>query len=227
MATSVYARSLGIGAVAGLRSMTAPAATLLAGDRPFAGLAILAGAGELIVDKLPVAPARTIPPAVAVRMLAGGFSGGAIAARFGGSRVLGIVLGALGAVAVTYLAYESAAASPKTRACRTPPWRWLKMRSQFGPHARRISPCGSRARRFWNRSRPPSRRPWRGRRSARPSRARPGIGARAAGIGRARKRRIRRRAPHTRRLRTTCRGRCNATLATASSAQVAAKTASP
>lgn len=106
MATSVYARSLGIGAVAGLRSMTAPAATLLAGDRPFAGLAILAGAGELIVDKLPVAPARTIPPAVAVRMLAGGFSGGAIAARFGGSRVLGIVLGALGAVAVTYLAYD-------------------------------------------------------------------------------------------------------------------------
>lgn len=106
MAASVYARSLGIGAVAGLRSMTAPAATLLADDRPFAGVALLAGAGELIVDKLPIAPARTIPPAVAIRMLAGGLSGGAIAARLGGSRALGIVAGGLGAVAATYLAYE-------------------------------------------------------------------------------------------------------------------------
>lgn len=106
MALTTYARSLGIGAIDGLRSMTAPAATLLAGDKPLAGLALVAAGGELIVDKLPIAPARTIPPALLVRMLLGGLSGGAIAQRRDASRLAGFALGAVGAAAATYAGYE-------------------------------------------------------------------------------------------------------------------------
>jgi uncharacterized membrane protein len=106
VADLTYARALGIGAVAGLRSMTAPAATLLGGEHPYAGLALLAAGGELIVDKLPMIPARTMPPGLVFRMIAGGLSGGAIAARRERSRTVGIVAGVAGAVAATYLGYE-------------------------------------------------------------------------------------------------------------------------
>jgi uncharacterized membrane protein len=61
----------------------------------------------MIVDKLPIAPARTTPPALIVRMLSGGLSGGAIAARRDGSRALGIAAGAVGALVATYLAYNA------------------------------------------------------------------------------------------------------------------------
>ena len=101
-----YARSLGIGAVAGLRSMTAPAATLVAGENALAGLAIFAAAGEFVVDKLPIAPARTLPPALIVRVLAGGLCGGVVARRRDGSRAIGILAGAAGAIAATYAGYE-------------------------------------------------------------------------------------------------------------------------
>ena len=47
-----------MGTVAGLRSMTAPAAVLLATESIWAGPVAFAAVGEAIVDKLPFAPAR-------------------------------------------------------------------------------------------------------------------------------------------------------------------------
>jgi len=106
MDASTYARALGIGAVAGMRSMTAPAATLSARDHPFAGLAVAAAAGELVVDKLPLTPPRTLPGPLAVRALAGGLAGGAVAARHEDSRALGFAAGAAAAVASAFIFFE-------------------------------------------------------------------------------------------------------------------------
>jgi uncharacterized membrane protein len=65
-------------------------------------LAALA-AGELVADKLPATPARTIPPALIFRALAGGFTGRGVALASGAGSSRGIVAGTAGAVASAYL----------------------------------------------------------------------------------------------------------------------------
>lgn len=105
MALSVLVRGLGIGAAAGLRSMSAPAATLGGADSHWTGPARLAAAGELIVDKLPAAPPRLMPAALAVRVLSGALCGRALAKRAEGSLLLGTVAGAVGAIAASYGGY--------------------------------------------------------------------------------------------------------------------------
>ena len=105
MTIAPYARALGIGAVAGLRSATAPASTLFTHDRRLARIARAAALGELIADKLPFIPARTAFPSLALRVAIGGVCGDAVARRQHASRAGGIALGALGAVAGTYLGY--------------------------------------------------------------------------------------------------------------------------
>jgi uncharacterized membrane protein len=119
---SLYVRTLGLGAIAGLRSLTAPALLSRAAagrhdpdlsDTPFAKLADpaiaetlgLAAAGEMIVDKLPFAPNRTIPPSVAFRAASGAFVGAALFAGEKRSPAAGAVVGALAAVAATYGAF--------------------------------------------------------------------------------------------------------------------------
>lgn len=107
-----------IGVVAGLRSLTAPAAVAWAGflgwinlDLTWASwvanvitvviLSILA-VGELVADKLPATPARTAPPSFAARIVLGGFAGAVIGAAWHftwtalGAGVIGAVLGTLG-----------------------------------------------------------------------------------------------------------------------------------
>jgi uncharacterized membrane protein len=118
----IYLRALGIGSVAGLRSLTAPALfSYMAAKRsdgalvetPLGGLASpgVAGTlcalavGELIVDKLPHAPNRTIPGSVIFRAFSGGVIGAAVCAEEKQSPLPGALLGALGAVAATYAAY--------------------------------------------------------------------------------------------------------------------------
>lgn len=105
-----------IGVVAGLRAMT-PLAAVSWGARlgyiQLAGthLAWLGGAiapwifallaiGEIINDKLPATPSRKIPPQFITRVVTGAFSGAAIGLA-NGSLVLGLICGALGAVAGT------------------------------------------------------------------------------------------------------------------------------
>jgi uncharacterized membrane protein len=105
-----------IGVVAGLRAMTAPAAVSWAahlGLLPLQGtpLAWLGYAftpyiftvlalGELLNDKLPKTPSRTVPPQFIARVISGSLVGAAIGAA-GQSLILGLVAGAIGAVAGT------------------------------------------------------------------------------------------------------------------------------
>jgi uncharacterized membrane protein len=94
-------RAAGIGFVAGLRSMTAPAAVMAATDNPLALPGVLLALGELVGDKLPMTPSRTIPPAFGVRVLSGGYCGFALAEPYDGSMLIGVAGGAAGAVAGT------------------------------------------------------------------------------------------------------------------------------
>src|SRR5262245_48823690 len=112
-----------IGVVAGLRSLTAPAAVAWAAragwlhlaDTPLGFLGSTAAAylltalalGELVGDKLPMTPSRTKPGPFIGRIVTGGLSGAALTAGSGGSLALGAVLGGLGAVAGTLGGYRT------------------------------------------------------------------------------------------------------------------------
>ena len=98
-------RSLGLGAVAGLRSMTAPAAAFSLRDRRIAVPLALLAAGELIADKLPVTPSRLAPPSLGLRLASGALCGWIVADAFEGNRPLGLVCGAVGAAAASYGGY--------------------------------------------------------------------------------------------------------------------------
>lgn len=106
-----------MGAVAGLRAMTAPAAVAWAASLgwldisqtslAFMGyrwtpwiLTILAF-GELVTDLLPRTPSRKVPIQFGARIIAGALSGAVIAAA-GGSLALGPFAGIVGAVIGTY-----------------------------------------------------------------------------------------------------------------------------
>lgn len=105
-----------IGVVAGLRAMTAPAAVswgahlslLPLQGTPLAWLGYaftpyiftVLALGELLNDKLPKTPSRTVPPQFIARVISGSLVGAAIGAA-GQSLILGLVAGAVGAVAGT------------------------------------------------------------------------------------------------------------------------------
>jgi uncharacterized membrane protein len=110
---AIYLPALLIGVVAGLRTMTAPAAVSWAaylGWLPlqntvlaFLGatatpyiLTVLAIA-ELITDQLPKTPSRKVPVQFGARLVSGGWCGAAIGAA-GGALVGGLVAGVIGAV---------------------------------------------------------------------------------------------------------------------------------
>lgn len=112
-----------IGAVAGLRSMTAPAfvawgarlarlrleGTALAwlGSGVAAWVFLALALGELVADKLPRTPSRTRPGPFAARIVSGALSGGGLAAGAGGRLAAGALLGAMGAVAGTLGGYRA------------------------------------------------------------------------------------------------------------------------
>jgi uncharacterized membrane protein len=105
-----------LGVVSGLRVFTAPAAAswaarcgllhLQATPLSFLGymftpwLFTLLAIVELVNDKLPKTPSRTVPPQFLLRILSGAFVGAAIGAGFH-ALVLGLIAGALGAVVGT------------------------------------------------------------------------------------------------------------------------------
>src|SRR6201996_4006075 len=118
--TMIYVLAFLIGVVAGLRSMTAPAAVSWAARLgwlhventwlAFLGfaatpyiLSVLA-IGELIADKLPKTPSRKSPPGFIARILTGALSGAAVGA--GSSWTIGLVAGAAGEMVGTFGGYE-------------------------------------------------------------------------------------------------------------------------
>jgi uncharacterized membrane protein len=110
---TVILLSLLIGIVAGLRTMTAPAAVAIGaryGSIAVAGTPLafmgyawtpwILGAlavGELITDQLPTTPSRKVPMQFAARVLTGALSGATLAAPHG-SLVAGLIAGIVGAV---------------------------------------------------------------------------------------------------------------------------------
>jgi uncharacterized membrane protein len=112
-------RTLGLGAIAGMRSMAAPAALSRAAEQGdigslegtlFAALGSpsvssalrLLEIGELLVDKLPVVPSRTSPLPLLGRAASGALVGGALFASGGRQMMTGGVMGAVSAVAAAY-----------------------------------------------------------------------------------------------------------------------------
>lgn len=114
---------LGFAALSGSRATSAPAfvSQYLAGQALAPGLAksplrFLAKpgvakalkflvAGELVGDKLPNTPNRIVPQQLSVRAASGALVGATWYKAKGGSAVGGALVGALGAIAATYLTY--------------------------------------------------------------------------------------------------------------------------
>lgn len=117
-AAADLASAAGIGVIAGLRSMTAPALVAVAINQrrllpPVGKLRFLRGnkapvllgamaVAELIVDKLPGIPARTSPPALIVRIATGAFAAAVLNSSRERSVLAGAIAGGLGAVAGSF-----------------------------------------------------------------------------------------------------------------------------
>ncbi len=124
----VYALSAAAGAVAGLRSMTAPAVLAWAGrvgalplkrtklgflrspaaSDTFAGLA----AAEWVADKLPFVPDRVTTGPLIGRAAAGGFCGATVCVARKKNVVVGAVLGGAAAIGTSFAAYHLRRRSP-------------------------------------------------------------------------------------------------------------------
>lgn len=120
--THPFWQVIGIGALAGLRSASAPAITshilnehhskLLEGtplnfmqsDAAASTLKILA-AGEMVMDKMPFTPNRIKPAGAAFRCLSGALAGASISKATGGKIGAGALFGAAAALAATYVSF--------------------------------------------------------------------------------------------------------------------------
>ncbi len=118
----VLALAFGIGVVAGLRALTAPAVicwaahlqwidlqhTHLAFMASIIALIIftLAAAAEIVNDKLLKTGSRTAPPSVVIRMITGGLAAATLTAGAGGSVWMGALLGVIGALVGTFGGYQ-------------------------------------------------------------------------------------------------------------------------
>jgi len=121
-----------IGFFAGLRSLTAPAATAwaahlgwlrldrplsLIGSFPSAVILTLLAIAELVADKLPKTPNRTSPPGLIARIVTGALTGACVAASGGQGALLGAMVGAVGGVAGCFGGYQT-----RTRLVRASGW---------------------------------------------------------------------------------------------------------
>lgn len=118
----VFAFAFGMGAVAGLRTLTAPAAVAWAAKIGWlhlqnSPLAFMASTWAVILfstlaifefaaDLLPRTPKRTAPAPLVARIISGGFCGTCVCASADQSLFVGGALGAIGAVAGAFAGYE-------------------------------------------------------------------------------------------------------------------------
>ena len=123
MNTIVLLFALGIGIVAGLRAMTAPAVVAWAahlgwlnlsgsyfafmGSKWAVAIFTLAALGELVTDQLPKTPARTTAGPLTARIVMGALTGACLAVAGGASLMVGALLGAIGAVIGTFAGYKT------------------------------------------------------------------------------------------------------------------------
>ena len=120
---TVIARSIAIGAVAGLRSMTAPAAVILAAEQGWGrrlprrlsflrnnkavAVATLAAAGEWVADKLPSTPKRTAPVGLVARFTTGAITAAILCGRDRKAAVPAALIGGAAAVGAAFLGYQA------------------------------------------------------------------------------------------------------------------------
>ena len=118
----VFLLALGIGIVAGLRSLLAPAVIAWAahfdllilhasplafmGSRAAVALFSIFAIGELIADKLPTTPKRTAFAPLLARILLGSLSGASLCVAAGKSLLAGALLGGIGSVIGAFVGYE-------------------------------------------------------------------------------------------------------------------------
>ena len=121
--STVLALAFGIGIIAGLRSMTAPAVVSWAAHWKWLDLQhsylgflgstaavyiLTAGAiVELVLDKLPKTPSRRERVGLIARFITGGLSGAALCTAGNHSAVLGGVLGGVGGLGGAFAGYEA------------------------------------------------------------------------------------------------------------------------
>jgi len=115
--------ALGIGVVAGLRSLTAPAVVawgahigwINLNDSPFAfmgtawavGLLSVLALVEFVADLLPSTPARTAAVGLSARIVTGALTGACLAAVGGATVWLGALAGAIGGIAGAFGGYHA------------------------------------------------------------------------------------------------------------------------
>jgi uncharacterized membrane protein len=110
-----------IGLFAGLRSLTAPAATAwaahlgwlklerplsLIGSLPAVVIFTLLAIGELVADKLPKTPNRTSAVPLIARAVMGALTGACVAVGGGQSAIAGAVLGIVGSIVGAFGGYQ-------------------------------------------------------------------------------------------------------------------------
>jgi len=117
----VFLLALGIGIVAGLRSLTAPAVVAwgahldwlnldgsplaFMGSTTAVAIFSVLAIGELVVDKLPTTPKRTAPVGLIARIITGGLCGACLCAAVGKSLLAGALLGGIGGIVGAFLGY--------------------------------------------------------------------------------------------------------------------------
>ena len=122
-ASSVFALALGIGFVAGLRSLTAPAAVSWAayfgwlnlhgsplafmGSRAAVAVFSFLALAEFVGDLLPKTPRRTTAGPLIARMVMGGLSAACLCASASQSLLVGAVLGGIGGAMGAFSGYEA------------------------------------------------------------------------------------------------------------------------
>jgi uncharacterized membrane protein len=115
--------ALGIGFVAGLRSLTAPAVVAWAAHlgwinlhgSPLAfmgttwpvGIFTVLAVVELIADQLPNTPARTAAVGLSARIVTGALTGACLAVAGGATPWIGVLAGAVGAIAGAFGGYHA------------------------------------------------------------------------------------------------------------------------
>jgi uncharacterized membrane protein len=132
----VLALAFGIGVVAGLRGLTAPAVVCWAAHLhwinlqgthlSFMGTMItlviftLAAVAEIVNDKMPKTGPRTAPPSVVIRMITGGLAAATLSVGAGGSPWVGALLGVVGALVGTFGGYQ--VRTKTVKALHSPDW---------------------------------------------------------------------------------------------------------
>jgi uncharacterized membrane protein len=117
----VFVLAFGIGIVAGLRSLTAPAVVAwgahlgwlnlhgsslaFMGSKTAVAIFSVLAIGELIADKLPMMSKRTAPAPLMARIITGALCGACLCAAAGKSLLAGAVLGGISGVIGAFLGY--------------------------------------------------------------------------------------------------------------------------